>query len=223
LFYEKLTSTYLDSGCVNYFPDKMLNDFSTYLKGFAANGRKKYLNPYRFAIDFNTPIRDAIKFFMFFTNDDGILDIKYFFECSNSACSSHRIFLESISLNKSEEQLDELIFCDMCSRDYDLSTVIPYIKVYFQLKPDFTIPKEESRIYKSDPNSTIEALEGLPDHLKVESPSSTIPTRSHPDEGDDSAVALETIVSINKETNNGGVISNPVENMLLSVASFLRN
>lgn len=225
MFYEKLMNIYHKSECVNFFPETVLSHFAQYIRQ-SANLGISILSPYRFTLDFNVPLRDSIKFFMFFTDDGGILLTKYFFECSNSGCHSNRIYLDQLTLNLADETLDDPIICDECGREYLLSSVIPYIKVYFEIKDDFEIPASDNKLIKGDCNSTFEAFEGLPNCLKIESPSSTqtFEVPIHKGEGDKAAIDLMLISEINESLPEKQLISPkiPSFNVLRNTTSFIR-
>jgi hypothetical protein len=198
----------------------LLADFVAFIQNNIAK-KQRLLSPYRFAIDYNISVRDTVKFFMFFSNNDGALTVKYFFECSNPSCISNRIFLEDDVLRQNQDTLNEPIICDECGRDYLLKTIIPFIKVYFQVKSELMVPSEQLDISRFDRNSTFEALEGLPDNLKVESPSSIINKVTTHDEGDEFAVDLQLLIDLNNEIDLK-IISDPIDEFLTSISAFVR-
>lgn len=184
MFYEKLTRIYHETECDKYFSESILKSFDKFVRKSVLE-RNKYINPYRFARQVELPIEDSIRFLMYFTNDNGILNIFMFFECSTSTCVSTRIFFNM-------EYKDEIIACDECGKEYVFEDIIDFTKVYFQIKPDLHVPPPEEEFISHDRNSTIEILRRLPDNLKNASPPSFSSSNKSIDEG-----GLRSLLALN--------------------------
>jgi hypothetical protein len=220
LYYEKLMNTYNDSECHNYFPHHVLTAFDHFIHQNTTSA-SRYLSPYSFSFDYELSTEEALRFFMFFTNDDGLLDMLFFFECSNPSCSC-RIFLNVNILDMDDEQIDEDIICEECGKDYLISEVITFVKVYFILKNGIIIPPPKQEIKKKDSNSTFQVLKGLPTHLKGMSPLPLDKTNLlQTDKGDFPAIELTQMSSINKTADNK-IISHIVDDFYLRSARFSR-
>ncbi|WP_429844554.1 hypothetical protein [Brevibacillus sp. FIR094] len=166
MFYEKLNNIYRNTDCSKLFPETLVHNLELFVKN-SLNAGYSFINPYRFAFEFNLSTRDSLKFFMYFTDTDGIFNISLFIECSTPACVSQQIFINNQLLQ--EEGVDHILFCQECDKDYEIEEIFPYIKTYFTLNPD-----ADKLLHKenNDPNSTYETFKGLPDNLKPLSPSS---------------------------------------------------
>ncbi|PFK30745.1 hypothetical protein COJ18_27050 [Bacillus cereus] len=159
---KKLHNTYHNSNCSKEFEIEIVNELYSFIKREVIEGYK-YLNPYKFAHLQHLSIAQTLKLFMYFC-EDGPLEIQLFFECSSPNCVSERIFL-----NKDHMQ-DGLVTCEECDKDYDYDIIKHYVKAYFLLKDEYKtalIQQSES----SNPNSTYNILNGMPDNLKDYSPS----------------------------------------------------
>lgn len=203
MFLRKLINIYHSSGCNALFPEYLVDQFETFLRQNNRQG-KKFISPYKFALDQGIDVKDSIQFFMFFTKNDGILDISLYFDCSSHSCTS-RILVDNDIFDLDQ---DCELFCNECGADYDIETIAPYIKVYFQLKPDVVIPDTTEKLFSTDPNSTFEALRGLPNALKRDSPSSTT-EGSLSDEGEkaSSAVSLQQVLESDPMTRLSASLS----------------
>lgn len=169
MYYERLKNIYsnqivVDASFRYRFPEKLVHHFDHFIRENIAN-ENKYLSPYSFAIDFGLRTDDAIQLFILFSSVDGVFNIVPFFECSNIHCPDERIYIEN------GHDPEDPLFCDECERPYFIDEIRHYIKLYFQLKPELFIPEEMVTWSTSDPNSTYEALQRMPDYLKGESPS----------------------------------------------------
>ncbi|MED2010904.1 hypothetical protein P4V39_22815 [Brevibacillus borstelensis] len=203
MFLGKLIDIYHSSGCNSLFPEYMVEQFEIFIKQNVRQG-KKFISPYKFALDQNIDVKDSIRFFMFYTKNDGVLDISLFFNCSKHSCTS------TIFVNKEilDEDQDYELCCVECGTEYDIETIAPFIKVYFQLKPDVIIPNTSEKLFNTDPNSTFEALRGLPSALKFNSPSS-FTEQNLPDEGEQPSppVTLQQIFDSDPMTRLSAKIS----------------
>lgn len=209
MYLEKLTSIYNDSGCNDKFEKKYLISLNEYIEATLKN-RELYVTPYKFSLDNNLTIGQAIEFFMYFTGQDKVLDLVFFFECSSPSCISSRIFLDKELLDDLDEDSEEPIICDECGREYVLNDIVSFIKAYFRIKPEMLVKEE---IQKKDINSTFQAFKRLPDNLKVESPSSSIKTMD--EEGDVQPLKLDQIAK------NNGSSENPISQETYSFLSTL--
>jgi len=190
-------NTYYSSKWIDSFPESWAYALGEMLDEAVRSGQK-YLSPYQFAAERRISLESALSFFMCLSDEGGVFDFEVFFECSSSYCGN-KIVLD-YELTQFVEEPDDPIICTECDKDYFVSTVVPYIKVYFIIKsePESAPPTPHRR----DPNSTFQALQGLPKShdLKSKSPSSTTP-KLPSDEGDvpnnDGAVTLSQLATAN--------------------------
>ncbi|WP_100406639.1 hypothetical protein [Bacillus solitudinis] len=195
MYYKKLEHIYRSQDIKSLFPKITIEKIDLFIR--KTDAFSTFISPYKFAMENGITINESVKLFMYLTyEDDGLFDTIFYFECSRSSCHSSRIYFSNID--------EDVLHCDECGKRYSLQTIRPYIKVLFKLKDDIDIPNEILTKKKSDPNSTYQALEGLPDHLKPESPSSLTEFSQAHDEGDDSeGVDIDLVFkeNINKKGN----------------------
>lgn len=172
MYYQKLSRIYKEANLQDHFPKISIEKFDEFIRNQLRLG-SKFISPYKFAHQQNLTVKDSVQFFIYFTGEDGLFEISTYFDCSSSACSSTRVYVD---LN----DMDEKVICDECGKSFPPTTFKNYIKVLFKLKDTVSIPKEVMRIEKKDSTSTFEALLELPPHLKLNSPSSI----KEPVEGD---------------------------------------
>lgn len=215
LLYKKLQETYKKTQMHDYFPSYLLNNFMQFCLEQQHQNRK-YLSPYKFANENKLPVKDSIKFFLFLANEEPILEIKYFFECSDITCG-HRNFLsqdEIVELNGIDYSS---IYCEECEKQYNYNDIKPFIKVYFEVILDENL--------NSDPNSTFDALEEMSSCVKVESPSFNSEKHNNAEstnEGDgNDGVQLQDLNNLNR-TDNGEIISNQLQETLMAVYDFIK-
>lgn len=178
---------------------------------------RQLISPYKFALRANVELRAAIQFFLYFSDENGIFDIRYFFDCSNFGCGD-RIYLTKLDLN---EGMEHIFHCPECGKKYVLKNVLHFLKTYFEIKEEIlklsvSVPNTTSLPY--DPNSTFLALKEGPDNLKVSSPSSSVD--DFHDEGDFLALDTTEILHANEKID-GGSINNELE-VLSEMALYLR-
>ncbi|HFK1452264.1 hypothetical protein ACT7CY_13370 [Bacillus pacificus] len=182
MYYEKLTHIFKITDLQDLFPQISVDEFDQFIRSEQLkNG--KYISPYKFALEQNITVNESVKFFMYFTGDQGIFDIVSYAECSRPSCFNNRIYFDI-------DSIDDQIFCEECGKIYSFDTIKRHIKILFRLKESIKIPDKVQRISRKDPSSTYEALRELPPHLKGESPSSlnNAPTG---DEGDEMSVGVD--------------------------------
>ncbi|MBU9711041.1 hypothetical protein [Evansella tamaricis] len=204
MYYEKLESIFRKMKIEDLFSGVTIGSVDSFIRKTVKTGMI-YHSPYKFALDNNITVNESVKLFMFLTGDDGLFDTLFYFECSRPSCHSSRVYFENIN--------EMTLVCDECETVYELKTIKPYIKVLFKLKDGIVIPNTSRSVQKHDPNSTLQALEGLPDHLKFESPSSlnrNLESRLNVDEGDnlkgiDITLAIEENFDKNNNPINGAV------------------
>lgn len=167
LYYERLLNIYRNTDLFFLYSEHFIYEFDLFIRECKNKG-DKYLSPYKFAVINNMSINESVKFFLYYSKENGLLNIKYFFECTTPTCVSSRIFINGN---------DDVIVCDECDKPYRVDNIKHLIKVYFELKEDILIPDQINH-YKKDINSTFETLKNLPDDLKFLSPSSEISPNS---------------------------------------------
>lgn len=187
---EKLKNIYEQTDCHKMYSTEYLDLLYNFII-INEEKQNKYLNPYEFAYINKISIKSALTFFLYFTNDSEsskqILNIELFFECTNNTCDSS-IFLK-------ECELDEGVYeCSNCYKDYLYEDIKPFIKAYF------TLNEGASDLFYSDPNSTMNILERLPDNLKEKSPSFI--NNSVHGEGDNqnNTIFLNELLELNRES-----------------------
>lgn len=205
MYYKRLNSIFRENDLHDLFPEVSVDYFDEFIRKQVS--KDLVLSPYKFALDKNISVNKSVKFFVFFTGDYGLLDCIYYFECSRPSCYNTRIYLE-------DYDLDEAVRCDECGKSYKPNTFSRYIKVLFKLKTEIKIPNPRLYDEKIDPNSTYEALKGLPPSLKIDSLSPS----ADPVEGENNeqGVSLEMVRSENK-TEDGKPISERIQRFISKV------
>lgn len=212
MYYEKLLSIYKNSRCSESFSLHLVRSLDQYIL-WSLNKNKKNLSPYKFARLNSMLSSEAIKFFMYFSGNDKVFGLEYFFECSDHACSE-RIYIES---QKIQSHSDD-IYCEYCGNSYNVKDIQKYIKVYFVLNSEFY--NKVSILKSFDPNSAMDTINNLPDHLKSSSLSSSNKFNSQLDGGEDhNDVNLSMIVEINESTD----IPIIEDEFLLSMGAFIHD
>lgn len=194
MFYSKLISIYDKSNYATIFDRSYVSMLDEFLSEKFVNN-STYLSPYEFSVIQKLSLQESIKVFSCFTGDEGIIDVCYFFECTNPSCIASRVFIDkSLFQNPDfEDEIDEhLLHCYECGREFLFEDVIPFIKIYFKFHPEITIQTLEIN-RKVDPNSTIQILSGLPTVLKPDSPSLSEMGENAPSEGEDPSINMETV------------------------------
>ncbi|MGW6299654.1 hypothetical protein [Peribacillus butanolivorans] len=199
---KKLENIYRETTCHNIYPDFYVNLLYNFII-VNKEQKNKFLNPYHFSYVNNISIEESLTFFLYFTNNleeqDSVLDIELFFECSNGSCDN-RIFLKECELDPG------LYECNLCGKEYIYQDIKPFIKAYFKLNDlDFNL-------LSNDPNSTINILERVSDNLKVKSPSfenieNTCDYVSNEGDNSESAVSFDMLTELNA-TVDGAIITN---------------
>lgn len=213
MFYERLLDIYRSSECGKSYPPLMLECLETFIVEHMKQN-KKLISPYKFALRSKVEVRDAIQFFMYFSDVDGVFNIRFFFECSRFNCGE-RIFLSNLD---AESSIEQHINCPECNKEYVINDIIHVTKAYFEIKPGILLPTISEKKLHDDPNSTIQALKGMPHHLKEQSPSSS--TCKQPlcnDEGDFPSVS--TVVELNQLGNGNSILTDDV---LVLMAKYIR-
>ncbi|GGE81386.1 hypothetical protein [Priestia taiwanensis] len=193
MYYEKLTHIFKKMKLQEQFPNISLDEFDKFIrKQLVYND--KYISPYKFALEQSVTVNDSVKFFMYFTGDEGIFDIVSYAECSKPSCFNSRIYFDI-------NNVDEQIFCEECGKIYSFDTIKRHIKILFKLKESITIPDKAQRISRRDPNSAYEALRELHPNLKKQSPPSlsNAPTCDG-GEKREAGIDLEVVLEISTET-----------------------
>lgn len=199
MYYKKLETIYKNMEISDTLPETSIENIDQFIRRSVFTN-STFVSPYKFAIQHNITVTESVKLFMHLAGDNGIFDVIFYFECSKINCFSNRIYFEDYD--------EEYLQCDECLNKYKISTIRPYIKVLFKLKNDINIPKVVKHIKKVNRNSTLQALEGLPDHLKLVSPSSL---NESTDEGDcPRGIDIEHAISLNKD-KYGKVINNAID------------
>ncbi len=199
MFYEKLVSIYRTSACHKFYPEDLVGRLDNYLQEISYL-KRKHVDPFKFSLTNDLPLFETLRFFLFFAREDGIFEIKYYFDCTRMSCNE-RVFL-------TKEQLDgqtseELIICEECGKYYDINDVAPHIKLIFVLKSNFILNP------KIDPNSSYDALKRMSQDLKSHSPSS-IDNDNRSGEGEHKDINI-AIISEANVTPDGEIISSAVQ------------
>ncbi|TMV49342.1 hypothetical protein FE783_12565 [Paenibacillus mesophilus] len=210
LLYEKFLSIYRETNMQNFYPSYLLENLDRFARE-TIYYNKAYLSPYRFAHKNMMTARDAVQFFLFFTNADGPFDIIYFFECSNVACD-HRFKYTREQFKRISTETVYEIYCEECGKKYIFNDILPFIQVYFILKPEQCL--EFSNKSKIDPSSTFGALKDMTNGLQ-ESPPSFLTDSKDGGEGGREKLAVQVVdVVVANIDNSGNIISIDVENSL---------
>jgi hypothetical protein len=213
LFYERLLDIYRSSECDKSYPPLMLECLESFVIEHIKQN-KKFISPYKFALRSKIEVRDAIQFFMYFSVADGVFNIRFFFDCTRLNCGE-RIFLTNLD---TESSIEQHINCPECDKEYLINDIIHATKAYFEVKPGILLPTISEKKQQDDPNSTIQALKGMPNHLKGQSPSSSTNTSSIcNDEGDFPNVS--TVVKLNQTGNGNSILSDDV---LVYMTKYIR-
>ncbi|GIN86960.1 hypothetical protein J6TS2_33460 [Heyndrickxia sporothermodurans] len=203
MYYRKLMEIYEETDCHNYFSKYYVEALSDYILSVEKDAQLKYLNPYEFSSENKLTLQETLKFFMYFTDqENGVIRILPFVECFSSSCSERLFFEDSIE--------DDLLLCEDCGKDYDLTQVEPFMKIYFQYQDHESVVDENLL----DRNSPFEILNGIDYSLKFESPSSHAGST---DEGDPSVEFGELV------QNNIKPDGQPITNAIPSPTSLLMN
>lgn len=207
MLYKKLEEIYQKSECNLLFSRSLFESFLLYVKHVQKTSTLNFINPYDFAETSKVPLKDSLKFIIFFTDpDDGAIEIIPFFECFTSTCSE-RIFLPIDEVND-----DEVLTCNNCGAEYEQSEIKPFVKVYFKIKENFTNDDFTDDLHY-DPNSTSQIMTRLESNLKFDSPSSSTNI-----DGGDITVNLDEVID-----NNSNSSGNPINKALPTPTQRLRD
>lgn len=208
MLYEKLVNTFVETNCDEYFPISMVKGLESFVRSCLERG-KKNISPYQFANYAGITVQESIRFFMFFSIDEEIFKLIYFFDCPHSSCDE-RIYLTEHDL----DNINGIIFCPECSEDYQISDIQRNISVYFALNGNIVDELKHGcgNQKRVDYNSTFDALKELPSNLKSESPLSSDEIILDVGGGDCSeSIPLDIIVRSNR-TLDGEIINPTVDN-----------
>ncbi|MGG1663295.1 hypothetical protein [Brevibacillus sp. NRS-1366] len=135
MYYKKLQTIYSENELSKEFSISLLDRFDDFLR---RNHKKDYLSPYQFALENDISVEQSVRFLMYYSGKEGILDVLPFVDCLSPTCHSSRIFL-----NDMDEYLDNRVICEDCGRTYSKENILPFIKVYFDIKDGVGIPPEK--------------------------------------------------------------------------------
>ncbi len=188
MYYRKLVDIYENTDCYKFFPINCVYSFNDYIKWSVKKG-KRNLSPFKFSNLAEISIEEAVHFFMYYSKEDGIFELEYYFECSNFNCSE-RLYLQIDDIENDQD----IVRCEECFENYKISNIEDYLKVSFRLKNDFWADiSTNTQNIKKKSNNVFQAFKGLPDDLKLNSPSSSI--RSNFDTGGGEFVGNQNIDS----------------------------
>lgn len=206
MYYEKLEKLYNESDLSKDFDIKILDDFDNFIRDEIQHGYQ-YLNPYKFALDFELTVESSIKIFLTFTDDDKILRAEPFVDCINCPGKSLQVNTNTLLDN------DNYIFCEDCGNYFHLDQIKRNIYIYFKLNDNIFVPENKQPFDKVDPNSTYDLLNRLNGNLKVKSPSASVDIEDSVAEGAIKAAAkLDEIKSYNHDTE-GNPLSSSVSRL----------
>lgn len=165
MFCEKYEVEFQNSDLSVNYPKDILKKLDHFILNELTQGYE-YLNPYKFAFDYDLSDEHSIKLFLFFTEKDKLFQIEPFVDCPN--CTGVRLSLST------EELIDEeIVNCDECHKEYNINILKKHLYLYFKLN-DSLLPLQSNLSNKGfDPHSTFEIFQRLNDNLKAESPSSS--------------------------------------------------
>lgn len=209
MLYEKLHRIFNSSGCSDYFPDSLVNNLHRFMKSSLEQG-KRLISPYKFADFSGITVKDAVTFFMFFTVESYPLKVVFFFECSRLACSN-RIYLDNNDL----QDIYSEVICDDCGKQYKVIEIREHIQAYFRIDNSIMLTDFNLRQPSGDPNSAFSAFKGMPESLKIESPSFSDEISNGNNEGDDK-LSIVAIAESNR-TKQGKVINEEADEFVRKV------
>ncbi|MFC4323665.1 hypothetical protein [Litchfieldia salsa] len=201
MYYKRLTDIFNKNNLQDLYPELSIRGVDLFLRAQVSKGNR-FISPYQFALDKDISVVESVKFFMYITGDEGLLDVIYYFECSRTSCHDSRIYMTEENINNLQ--------CEECGRPYDLQTVQKYIKVIFKLKDTISIPQDIKIMERIDPNSAYDALKDLPPHLKFESPSPSHKVVKATGEGDTPNDGIELQTVFEQNIDAGGNPISPV-------------
>ncbi|MFD9627700.1 hypothetical protein [Peribacillus muralis] len=204
MYYEKYEAEFQNSDLSKKYPKHILSNLKEYIKEELCNGYE-YINPYKFALDYGLTDEESLQLFLFLTDDDKLFKVEPFVDCP--ICTGKRLSLLP------ENHIDEnVIYCDDCNKEYQLSNMKNSLYFYFRLNKLLIVSQDERISEDFDPHSSFEIWKRLNGNLKGKSPSSSAAKLSDNfsnDEGDKKqvpGVTLEELVKNNSD-NKGKQIS----------------
>ncbi|AIQ45635.1 hypothetical protein R70723_06810 [Paenibacillus sp. FSL R7-0273] len=214
MYYEKLLNIFQKNQLSRYFSLSLVQYLDEFID-WNLNKSKRDLSPFHFANLAGIKSDQALRFFMYYAREGGIFELVYFFECSTLTCGE-RIYLDA----DSSREVNYRLFCDECAKSYNSNEIKRYIKIYFHLKEKIYENVVEDNVY--DPNCAFDAINRMPDDLKLESPSSSINIESTTSGGENTVintVTLEQVIEINQNSEQP-IITDP---FLLEMTTFIHS
>lgn len=206
MYYEKLEQLYNESDLSRDFHIKILDYFDDFVRDELHHGYR-YLNPYKFSLEYHLSMNDSIKIFLTFTDDDKLLKAEPFIDCIN--CSGKKLPFNSTAL----EENDGYIFCEDCGHEFEKGEIEKHFYIYFKLNDDIKIPDNKKNFNKIDYNSTYDLIQGMNGNLKEDSPSSSINILYGAVEGEfPEAFSLDELGLYNQDSE-GNTLSNSISKL----------
>lgn len=210
MYYERLLKIFNENKPIsNDFPISRIAQLDDFIS-INCTYQKKILSPFQFANYANIKTSSAIKFFMLFSNQDGIFEMIFYIDCTLSQCSS-RVYLAKEDL----DDPDNIVYCDECDTSYKVSDILRYVKVNFQIKDI----KEDEHDSSFDDNCAYDVLKGCNPGLKGQSPSSLDNGPAY-DEGDILQIEKDDVTLEDVVVNNE-IQSHPIIGFLSSITAFI--
>ncbi|WCF11714.1 hypothetical protein NDS46_30680 (plasmid) [Paenibacillus thiaminolyticus] len=138
MLYERLLDIYKETECHKDFPVSVVESLNEFVISCLHRGNKA-ISPYKFASYYGITIEEAIRLFLYFSNEQKALKIIYFLCCSKSECGG-KTFINETILYSSKGVLS----CGECSTEYLVKDVYGSIVVSFKLSDSlFELVKDE--------------------------------------------------------------------------------
>lgn len=216
MYYENLEEQFQKNPNLMEYPKSIIQKLDDYIRSEYNDGYI-YLNPYKFAYEYDLDDIDGVKIFLALTDPERLFTVMPFVDCPH--CVG-----KSLGIPKPLE--DDYLYCDECRRNYPLKPLESSIYFYFKLNKGVTIPEKRKNILDRsfDPHSTSDIMERLNGNLKGTSPSSSASelesTQRYSDEW--GRPTIQDMNEYNRDSKNNP-ISNEVNNLELLLMQDFTN
>ncbi|WP_210608032.1 hypothetical protein [Priestia flexa] len=214
MYYESLEEQFQKNPNLIEYPKSIIQKLDDYIRSEYNHGYI-YLNPYKFAYEYDLDDIDGVKIFLALTDQEKLFTVIPFVDCP--CCVG-----KSLKIPKPLD--DDYLYCDECRRNHTFKSLENSIYFYFKLNQRVTIPEKRRNILDRsfDPHSTSDIMERLNGNLKGTSPSSLASEvkRTQRYSGEWGRPRIQDITQYNRDSKNNPISEEVNDLELLLMQDF---